>query len=163
MKSLLSDLKTKFHQAAQRAFPELLEQGQPIPTEVTTSTQEKFGHYQCNTAMKLTKILKQPPQKIAEQIANAVDRSDEMIARLEIAGPGFINITLNPAFLSKETDILLRYSRLGIDPPEKQLRIIIDFSSPNVAKEMHVGHQIYHYRRLSCPPLRVFRARRRPP
>lgn len=136
MKSLLSHLHAKFHQAAQKAFPDLID----IPTEVTVSTQAKFGHYQCNTAMKLTKALKQPPQKIAEQMIQALDRSDGMISQLEIAGPGFINITLDPAFLSKETDILLRYSHFGIDPPEMRQRIIIDFSSPNVAKEMHVGH-----------------------
>ena len=140
MKSLLSVLKSKFHQAAEQAFPQLLTDDQTIPTEVTVSTQTAFGHYQCNTAMKLTKILRQPPPKIADQIVKALDLSDGMISKLEVAGPGFINITLDPAFLSKETDILLRYSHFGIDPPKKQQRIIIDFSSPNVAKEMHVGH-----------------------
>ena len=60
MKSLLSHLYAKFHQAAQKAFPDLTD----IPTEVTVSTQAKFGHYQCNTAMKLTKALKQPPKKL---------------------------------------------------------------------------------------------------
>lgn len=140
MKSLTSILHAKFHQAAEKAYPELLTQNIDIPTEVTQSTQEKFGHYQYNSAMKLTKWLKQPPRKIAEQIVAALDQQDQMIAQLEIAGPGFINITLNPLFLSQEVDILLRYSHLGIDPPEKPQRIIIDFSSPNVAKEMHVGH-----------------------
>lgn len=140
MKSLLTVLQTKFHLAAEIAFPELKSQNQPIPTEVTVSTQEKFGHYQCNTAMKLTKLLKRPPSKIAEQIVNALDQSDQFISTLEIAGPGFINITLNPDVLSQEVDVLLRYSRLGIDPPKVRQRIIIDFSSPNVAKEMHVGH-----------------------
>lgn len=140
MKSLLSLLQTKFYTATVKAFPDLLEQNQAIPTEVTVSTNEKFGHYQCNSAMKLTKLLKQPPQKIAEQIIASLDQSDGMISKLEIAGPGFINITLNPIFLSGETDTLLRDSHLGIDMPEHRQRIVIDFSSPNVAKEMHVGH-----------------------
>lgn len=140
MKSLLNILQLKFHEAALKAFPELADQSISIPTEVTQSTQEKFGHYQCNTAMKLTKSLKQPPQKIAGQIIAALDQSDGLISKLEIAGPGFINITLNPAFLAKEVDVLVRYSHLGIDPPSSHYRIIIDFSSPNVAKEMHVGH-----------------------
>jgi arginyl-tRNA synthetase len=140
MKSLISVLHSKFKQATEQAFPELLTEEALIPIEVTPSTQEKFGHYQFNTAMKLTKTLKQPPRKIAEHIVAAVDRQDGMIAQLEIAGPGFVNITLNPEFLSQETDILLRDTHLGIDLPESPQRIIIDFSSPNVAKEMHVGH-----------------------
>ena len=140
MKSLNSILHYKFQQATEKTFPELLAQKITIPTEVTASTQDKFGHYQCNTAMKLTKWIKQPPRKIAEQIVDALDRQDEMIAHLEIAGPGFINITIHPHFLSKEVEILLRDSHLGIDLPETPERIIIDFSSPNVAKEMHVGH-----------------------
>jgi arginyl-tRNA synthetase len=140
MKSLISILYSKFQQAAEVAFPELLSQGVVIPTEVTASTQEKFGHYQYNTAMKLTKWLKLPPRQIAEKIVASLDRRDGIIDKLEIAGPGFINVTLNPIFLSQETDILLRDSHLGIDLPLMTQRIIIDFSSPNVAKEMHVGH-----------------------
>jgi arginyl-tRNA synthetase len=140
MKSLSLILRAKFQQATERAFPELLAQGIPIPVEVTPSTQEKFGHYQYNTAMKLTKWLKQPPRQIAEKIVAALDRSDEIIAVLEIAGPGFINVTISSAFLSQEVNVLLRDAHLGIDPPPFPQRIIIDFSSPNVAKEMHVGH-----------------------
>lgn len=140
MKSLISILHDKFKQATEKVFPELLTESNPIPIEVTLSTQEKFGHYQFNTAMKLTKLLKKPPRQIAEQIIAAVDCQDNMIGQLEIAGPGFINITLNPEFLSQKTNILLHDSHLGIDLPETPQRIIIDFSSPNVAKEMHVGH-----------------------
>lgn len=139
MKSLISALYFKFKEATEKAFPELLAQAE-IPIEVTPSTQDKFGHYQFNTAMKLTKWVKQPPRKIAEQIVTALDREDGMIAQLEIAGPGFINVTLNPSFLSDEVNILLRDLHLGIDLPQSPQRIIIDFSSPNVAKEMHVGH-----------------------
>lgn len=140
MKSLISLLHTKFHHATAQAFPELLEQSAVIPTEVTPSTQSKFGHYQCNTAMKLTKLLQQPPRQIAEKIVAALDRQDNLIQQLEIAGPGFINITLHPDFLSQAVDHLLRDSHLDIDLPETSQRVIIDFSSPNVAKEMHVGH-----------------------
>ena len=140
MKSLISVLHSKFKQATEKAFPDLLAESAAIPVEVTPSTQEKFGHYQYNTAMKLSKALKQPPRAIAERIAAALDCEDGMIAQLEIAGPGYINITLSPEFLTQATDILLRDSHLGIDLPESPQRIIIDFSSPNVAKEMHVGH-----------------------
>jgi arginyl-tRNA synthetase len=140
MKSLISLLYTKFHQAAEHAFPELSIQHVAIPTEVKLSTQDKFGHYQYNSAMKLTKWLKAPPRQIAEKIVAAVDCSDGMISHLEIAGPGFINVTLHPSFLSREVDVLLRDPHLGIEPLNKPERVIIDFSSPNVAKEMHVGH-----------------------
>lgn len=140
MKSLLSLLHAKFHQATQRAFPTLLDHIADISTEVTPSTQEKFGHYQYNSAMKLSKQLKQSPRQIAEQIIAALDRQDEMIAQLEIAGPGFINVTLNPTFLSQAIHDLLSDSHLGIDLPLDPQRIIIDFSAPNTAKEMHVGH-----------------------
>ena len=140
MKSIISILHSKFHQATEQALPELLAQKIVIPIDITPSTQNKFGHYQYNTAMKLTKWLKKPPRHIAEQIVAALDRQDGMIAHLEIAGPGFINVTLNPNFLAQEVDILLHDSHLGIDRPETPQRIIIDFSSPNVAKEMHVGH-----------------------
>lgn len=140
MASLLSLLHASFETAAKKAFPELLESNQIIPTEVTLSTQEKFGHYQYNTALKLAKPLKLPPRQIAEKIMTALDPAEEWIDKLEIAGPGFINIWLNPSFLSKSLDHVLRDSQLGILPPSHSQKIIIDFSSPNVAKEMHVGH-----------------------
>ncbi len=136
MKSLISQLEFKFSQATERAFPDLTHP----EIEITPGTQDKFGHYQFNSAMKLTKRLNLPPRKIAEEIIAKLDLSDEFIASAEIAGPGFINIFLKPTFLSTETNTILTHSHLGIDLPKEQLKIIIDFSSPNVAKEMHVGH-----------------------
>ena len=73
MKSLISILHSKFNQATQKAFPELSTEMGEIPIELTTSTQDKFGHYQFNSAMKLTKVLKQPPRKIAELIVAALN------------------------------------------------------------------------------------------
>lgn len=142
MKSLISFLKSKFENAAIKAFPELINRPEMHEglIDVTTSTQDKFGHYQCNSAMKLSKLLKQPPRQVAEKIVEALDYDEQTISEIEIAGPGFINVTLNPSFLSRELNVLLRDSHLGIDFPNPPKKIIVDFSSPNVAKEMHVGH-----------------------
>lgn len=138
MKNILSTLVDQFHQATSKAYPELPEN--EIPIEVTPSTNEKFGDYQFNSAMKLTKVLKQNPRQIAEKIISHLDRNNGLISKLEVAGPGFINITIEPAYLSKGVDVLLKDSHFGIEPPSPSPKVIIDFSSPNVAKEMHVGH-----------------------
>lgn len=138
MKTLLSLLSAQFLQAARDAFPDLPEEA--IPNEITQSTQEKFGHYQCNSALKIAKLAGKNPRQVAEMLVSHLDKSKISISKLEIAGPGFINITLDPAFLSERVDFVLHDAHLGIDLPTHQNRVIIDFSSPNVAKEMHVGH-----------------------
>lgn len=136
MKTLLSFVKQIFDEATLVAFPEL---NPFIESEITKSTQEKFGHYQCNSAMRLAKILGLPPRKIAEALVAAVDKG-RAIASLEIAGPGFINITLSPAFLSESAQRMIVEPHLGVEQIGKGKKMVIDFSSPNTAKEMHVGH-----------------------
>lgn len=140
MKSIRTLLIEKFQNAIRKAYPSLQNSSEEVNAEVTQSTNEKFGHYQFNSAMKLTKILKENPRAIAEKIVASLDREDGLIAHLEIAGPGFVNITLDSRTLSKGVDQLLRDPHLGVDLPSTHQKIIIDFSSPNVAKEMHVGH-----------------------
>lgn len=108
-------------------------------SEITPSTQPQFGHYQCNSALKLAKTLGKNPREIAAQIIASIP-NNAMISKLEIAGPGFINITLDSAFLSNEIQELISDSHLGVPLPEKRERVIVEFSSPNIAKEMHVGH-----------------------
>ncbi len=135
MSTLLKLLQQRFSDATKKAFPNLEESS----VDITQSTQEQFGHYQCNMAMKLAKPLQQPPRKIAEALVQAVNSSD-LIERLEIAGPGFINITLKNQALSSRVNQMLQSPKLGIEKPHPKRRVMVEFSSPNVAKELHVGH-----------------------
>lgn len=143
MQSALSTLIEKFRQASLEAFPELKNQAD-IPLEIVQSTQEKFGQYQFNSAMKLAKILQKNPRQIAEAIVSKVakDISDgkPFIEKLEVAGPGFINIFLNKEYVTKATQAMLDEPHFAIELPKHKQRVVIDFSAPNTAKEMHVGH-----------------------
>lgn len=138
MKNLILQLKACFDAALAQAFPDLPSQDRIL--EIAPSSQEKFGHYQFNSAMRLAKLVQSHPRQVAEKIVAHLERREQFISQLEVAGPGFINITLDPHFLAKGVDELVRDPHLGIDLPEKVQKVIVDFSSPNVAKEMHVGH-----------------------
>ncbi len=135
---LIKIIEQKCFDAFQHAYPQLQEQA--FSVEITRSTQAKFGHYQCNSAMKLTKILGKPPRDIAASVvANLNQTNDGMISSLEIAGPGFINITLSNEYLSKQCQAIAQRAQ-AVPKVEKPQKITIDLSSPNTAKEMHVGH-----------------------
>lgn len=144
MQTTIDILYEKFKQAILAAYPQLTEESDRLPIEVVQSTNEKFGHYQCNSAMKLTKQVQQNPRQIAEAIIKNLDKKTSdggpFIAKVEIAGPGFINIAIAPEYLDRAVQAMLNDPHLGIDLPKKKQRIVIDFSSPNTAKEMHVGH-----------------------
>lgn len=121
-----------------KAYPAL--NTEPFMAEIKQSKQPQFGHYQCNSAMKLAKLLKQSPKQIAEVVVSALQaENNEMIAESSVAGPGFINITLSQSFLEKVCQVASNDSHIGA-PLAQRKKVIIDFSSPNTAKEMHVGH-----------------------
>lgn len=111
-----------------------------LPAEITQSVNPLLGNYQCNSALKMAKIIKKPPVEIAEAIAAEFPSKVKSIVESISCTSGFINFTISPKFLASEISRILRDKKLGIEMPEPPSKIIVEFSSPNVAKELHVGH-----------------------
>jgi arginyl-tRNA synthetase len=130
MKSLLTEL---FKSAIYSAF------NLDCDPAIQAAARPEYGDYQANFAMKLTKQLQKKPNEIAQQIVDCL--SDKSIfTKLEISGPGFINITLADSGLEKQLQKLINDQRLGVCPEQKPQTIVVDYGGANVAKEMHVGH-----------------------
>jgi arginyl-tRNA synthetase len=157
MRRIAHALEAQLRTALERAFPDEVaaaqQAGTPLDPQLAPASQPEFGDFQANGALALARRLKQPPRVIAGAIVDQL-AADPAFAELcepaQIAGPGFINLTLKPQRLAEELRARLGDDRLGVptaadDPGPassagRLAPVIVDFSSPNIAKEMHVGH-----------------------
>ena len=136
MNSIIEQLKIQFSHALTKAFGADLVDVDPM---VVPASNSKFGDYQSNIALSLSKQLGQPPRVIAQKLLENLNVTS-ICQTPTIAGPGFINLMLEPAYLETRLSDIQTDPRLGVQPAKTPQRVIVDFSSPNIAKEMHVGH-----------------------
>ncbi len=133
--NILTELRSRFH----LALDGIVDDPTDLLDMVRPAQDARFGDYQANCAMPLGKRLGKPPRDVAAEIVGRLD-VDDMCHPPEIAGPGFINLRLKDQWLTEQLAGALADSRLGVPEVEQPRTYVIDYSSPNVAKEMHVGH-----------------------
>jgi len=138
--NILNELRNRFRVALTHlSTDEVRADEDEIVGMVRAAQETKFGDYQANCAMPLGKQLGRKPREIAEEIIQHLDIDDLCLAP-EIAGPGFINLRLRDDYLEACLQEAIRDPRLGVAKTENPRTYVVDFSAPNVAKPMHVGH-----------------------
>lgn len=138
MTTPIDQLNAAFRAAIRQAF------GREADPVITVAQRPELGDYQSNAAMGLAKTLsasgsKANPRAVADSVIENLQLG-EMAAEVTVAGPGFINVRLAPAWIQKELNASFASARLGIDAISRPQRVVVDYSGPNIAKQMHVGH-----------------------
>ena len=132
--NVLAELRARF----EPVLSEMVDDPGPMLDMIRPAKDPKFGDYQANCAMPLKKTIDKPPREIAQLIVDGL-QLDDICEPPEIAGPGFINLRLKDDWISAQLHSSLN-DRLGVSTTDNPRTIVIDYSSPNVAKPMHVGH-----------------------
>jgi arginyl-tRNA synthetase len=139
MTTVSADARTLLAGLIQRALEQVVPAGTTARILLDRPKQAQHGDFACNIAMQLAKELRGNPRAIAQKILDALPASPDL-EKAEIAGAGFINFRLLPSALESQLPPLAADPRLGVPAPEQPQTILIDFSSPNVANPMHIGH-----------------------
>jgi len=136
MSDLYAALKARLQQAMQKSFGDEFKDADPVlrPTQ-----DSRFGDFQANVAMSLAKQLQRKPRDIAEQLCASAEL-DDLCEQPEVAGPGFINLRILPGVIAQQLLALANDERLAVALDSHPQTVVVDYSGPNVAKEMHVGH-----------------------
>jgi arginyl-tRNA synthetase len=155
MLSILHELNHRLQGALDQAFPAAAAaakaEGSALDAQLGPASKPEFGDFQANGALALAKRLGMQPRVIATALVEKLEAAEgfsDLCERPQIAGPGFINLTIKPERLAAEVASRLRDPRLGVSSAAEEpgaqggglAPVIVDFSSPNIAKEMHVGH-----------------------
>ena len=137
MQTLQEMLSSQIRAAFAAAFP--VADLSALNFGVLPTADETFGDYQCNGAMAAAKALRLPPRAIAEKVVAQLPAGG-LLAKAVIAGPGFINLTLSDTALARHLEAMQADPLLGVPQPGAGKTLIVDYSSPNVAKPMHIAH-----------------------
>jgi len=135
---LLTEIKAQFRPALESLVGEA-EQVDSLLAMIKPTQDDKFGDYQVNCAMALGKKLGKAPREVASEMLDQV-KLDDICENVELAGPGFINLTFKDDWITNQLGRAVVDDKLGVEPVETPRNVVIDLSSPNVAKPMHVGH-----------------------
>ena len=137
-----------------RAFEKAFPGEDFVGIRVLPATDPKFGDYQCNDALKHAKRMHMNPREVAAKVVEALDQS--CFEKVEIAGPGFLNLTVSSDWLNAQLLNLSTSQHLGIPQFGDSKTVVIDYSSPNAAKQMHIGH--IRSTVIGCAIDRIFRS-----